>query len=103
MRGLLLQPNINLKENGDYANAELVVNYHLPVVTASSYKAPSLKDPSPVVYNSTLLLAFTIGTDQAFRQLKINNEYTELDDVKFHIHWTKSTDVNEQNKMLDGE
>ncbi|MCB0749335.1 MAG: hypothetical protein KDC90_17870, partial [Ignavibacteriae bacterium] len=77
-----------------------VVNYHLPVVTASSYKAPSLKDPSPIVYNSTLLLAFTIGTDQAFRQLKINNEYTELEDVKFHVHWTKSTDVNEQNKNV---
>lgn len=70
MRGLLLQRNINLTPdtNSEYADANLIVTYHASIVTASAYKAPSLKDPTPIVYNSTLLLGFTLNTDQAFRQ-----------------------------------
>jgi len=102
MRGLLLQRNINLTPdtNSEYADANLIVTYHASIVTASAYKAPSLKDPTPIVYNSTLLLGFTLNTDQAFRQFKITREYTETDDVSFHVHWTKSSDVNEQNKNV---
>lgn len=73
-------------------------SYHASIVTASSFKSPALKEPDPFEQDSTLLLAFTIGTDSAFRQFKIPNSYAG--NASVHIHWTKQGSANELNKTV---
>jgi hypothetical protein len=45
-----------------------------------------------------IVLGFTLNTDDAYRQFKIPSSF--VGDPAFHIHWTKTSDVDEQGKAV---
>jgi hypothetical protein len=48
--------------------------------------------PTPTVNGSLVSLSFVLNSDAAFRGFKITTKY--VSDASFHIHWTKSDDVD---------
>lgn len=78
------------------ALANTATSHHEPIVAAGRATSSPGKGPQGIVFGSTLLLEMTPDTDDAFRQFKIPPSYVEAPSV--HVHWTKSTDANENGK-----
>lgn len=72
--------------------------FHAPIVTASFHSALPGTQPTPTAFNALLLLQFSLNNDAAFRQFKIPDSFVE--DPKFHIHWTKTSNANESTKTV---
>jgi len=71
---------------------------HEPIITAGRATSSPGKGPQPTIVGSTYLLAFTVGTDDAFREFKVPAHY--FGSPSIHMHWTKTSDVNESGKAV---
>lgn len=60
-------------------------------------KGPGQQAP-PVHYGATLGFVYTPNTHEGYRTFKISSKY--YGNPTFHVHWTKSTDANEQGKAV---
>lgn len=72
--------------------------FHASIVTPSAGSSSPGKTPAPTPAGSMLLLAFTIGTDQAHRQFKIPSYFAGNPNV--HVHWSKTSDAVETGKAV---
>lgn len=106
------QIGTEISDSIDAAAREDAVALPHSVVRAPSFSSSSPgKQPTPIVFGVTLGHAFTVNTSDGYYFLKIPNSFVN-DGETFHIHWTKSSNVNEQGKavrwrisysVLDGE
>lgn len=55
-------------------------------------------EPTPVQIGAALGDAYTLGTDQGYQVFKIPSSYAG--NLKTHIHWSKSDDLNESGKNV---
>lgn len=77
---------------------EAIASYH-DVTSAGSFATRSPgQAATPVHFGSTLGFAYTPNTHEGYRTFKISSKYHS--DPSFHIHWTKSTDADEQGKAV---
>lgn len=86
-----------VEEGSLFALADKTRRFHVPIVTPALFKSPQAREPSITEVNSILLLAFTPNVDAAWRQVKIPSNYTA--NPALHLHWTKTSDANEQGKF----
>lgn len=82
------------------ADVDAVRRVHLPVMVATSTKSVAGKEPSLVECGAAAIVAaFTLNTDVAFRQFKVPYAYAGTY-AKMHVHWTKTSDANENGKRV---
>lgn len=81
------------------AGASDTKTFHKPTITPTDSKVQPGQGPIPIVFGSTVGLHFDNTTDKAYRFLKIPNNY--VGPATFHIHWTKSGDVNELDNVVE--
>lgn len=72
--------------------------FHEPIITPRSASSAPAKQPTPVLNGLLLVSSYTLNTDDAFRQIKIPSNFAGNPSV--HIHWTKTSDANEQAKAV---
>jgi len=72
--------------------------FHGPIVTASYYSGLPGTTPTPAVVGPFIYLDFSLNNDAAFRQFKIPSNYAG--NGTFHLHWTKTSNANEQGKAV---
>jgi len=104
-RGLINITAANDPDEND--NTEVVPNQvvanvtrlqHIPVLSPTSAHWAGGTIPGIVVYGTTVVLQFTPNVDEAFRQLKL--PAYAVTEPSFHIHWTKTGDLNESGKAV---
>jgi hypothetical protein len=77
------------------------ITVHAVAVSASHRGTNPAKQPVPVVYGAVLGDIYTVNNDEGYQVHKIPSRY--VGNLKFHVHWTKSSDVNEVNKNVRWE
>jgi hypothetical protein len=81
----------------DYGATRLI---HEPTITAGRAVSSPGQGPQPTPFGTLMTLTFTPDdiTDRAYRVFKIPTSY--VNSASFHVHWTKSSNVNELNKNV---
>lgn len=101
----LLGVSGTIKTNGSIvANQDQTKTIHKPTITPdNSQTAPGL-GPQPIAFGSVMGLEFdNPATDSAYRIMKIDDTFSgdgSGNNASFHIHWTKSGDVNENGNTV---
>ena len=80
------------------ADGDATRTFHEPTVTPAAGTNSPGQEPNISVIGSTLVAEFTLNTDKAYRIFKIPSSY--VSDPAFHIHWTKSSDADENGKEV---
>lgn len=85
---------------GDIATYFATGSFHEPTITAGRGTSSPGQGPDIIVINTTLALQFTpnVTTDRAYRIFKIPTKFVA--NPAFHIHWTKSNNLNESGKYV---
>lgn len=68
--------------------------FHKPTVTPSDALPQPGQGPQPIVFGTVMGLEYDNANDRAFRILKIDDNFVN-DNATFHVHWTKSGDIDE--------
>lgn len=71
---------------------------HDVIVAPATFKSTAGKEPVPLAVGPLMYLEFTVNNDVAYQVRKVNGTF--YDNPSVHIHWTKTTDANEQNKKV---
>lgn len=77
---------------------EHVRTHHEVIVRPGNGSTAPGQTPTIVVSGALQLGSFTLNTDDCYRQFKIPSNF--VGNASFHIHWTKTTNANEQGKNV---
>lgn len=81
------------------ARADTTRIFHEPIVTASRATSAPGQGPSPIVLGTLIGLEFSGALDAAYRMIRIDAAHDEVLST-FHVHWSKSTNVDESGKTI---
>lgn len=80
--------------------------FHKPTVTPDGAESAPGQGPQPVVIGTVMGLDFNSPTDKAYRILKVDSNIVPQGNpsvtayTSFHVHWTKSGDVDESGNVV---
>lgn len=78
--------------------AAALSTFHTPIVAPGKSTSSPGAGPQPIAYNAAVVLAFTLNTDDAFRQFRIPASYVSTPTI--HLHWTKTGNLDESGKVV---